>query len=65
MKNKIIRSAFNKYEKIELRIEKVHDQEDNNQFYFIYAYVNRKVKLIGRSKTFPQIYKFNSFIKGE
>jgi hypothetical protein len=48
-----------KFNKIEIRIEKIHNSSDNETFYWIYAHVDDEVKIIGKSTTVPNIIKYN------
>jgi len=47
------------YNKIEIRIEKIHNSTDNEKFYWIYAHVDDEVKIIGKSSTMPNIINYN------
>jgi len=58
-----INHCFENFKNIEIRVEKVHDEEKGINFYFIYAFINKRIKILGRSKFFPKIYKFNTFLK--
>jgi hypothetical protein len=48
-----------KFNKIEIRIEKIHDKSDGDTFYWIYAHVDDEVKIIGKSSTKPDIISYN------
>lgn len=58
-----INKYLEKFNTIEIRVEKVHNEEKGISFYFTYAFINKKIKLLGRSKFFPKIYKYNTFMK--
>ena len=47
------------FNKIEIRIEKIHDKSDNKTFFWIYAHIDDDVKIIGKSLTEPNIIKYN------
>jgi len=48
-----------KFNKIEIRVEKIHDKSDNKTFFWIYAHIDDDVKIIGKSLTEPNIIKYN------
>ena len=48
-----------KFNKIEIRVEKIHDKSDNKTFFWIYAHIDGDVKIIGKSLTEPNIIKYN------
>lgn len=48
-----------KFNKIEIRIEKIHDKSDNKTFFWIYAHIDDDVKIIGKSLAEPNIIKYN------
>ena len=41
----------------EIRIEHVIDEENDQDYYWIYYYKNGKIKIIGKSSVKPQCYK--------
>ena len=52
------------FKKIEIRIEHVvHNKLDEEDFYFIYAHIDNRIKIIGKSKNFPDIFKYKSLIE--
>ncbi len=51
-----------KFNQIEIRIEKITDRKDNETFYWCYAHVGNKVRLIGKSKTPPPIKNYDVII---
>ena len=44
----------------EIRIEHVIDEENDQDYYWIYYYKNRKIKIIGKSSVKPQCYKLEA-----
>ena len=48
-----------KFNKIEIRVEKIHDKSDYQTFFWIYAHIDDDVKIIGKSLTEPNIIKYN------
>lgn len=55
---------FHKFKKIEIRVEHVvHDDPSEEDFYFIYAYIDESVSILGKSKEFPDIYKYKAIMK--
>ncbi len=48
-----------KFNKIEIRVEKIHNKSDNQTFFWIYAHIDDDVKIIGKSLTEPNIIKYN------
>jgi len=48
-----------KFNKIEIRVEKIHDKSDNQTFFWIYAHIDDDVKIVGKSLTEPNIIKYN------
>ena len=54
----IFRSLMKKIDKItEIRIEEVIDQENNENYYWIYFVRNGKIEIIGKSSEKPQCYR--------
>lgn len=43
---------------IEIRIEKILSKSDGEIFYFVYAYLDNRISLIGKSKTKPNILRY-------
>jgi hypothetical protein len=43
----------------EIRIEKINNKTEKETFYFIYANIDNKVKIIGRSTIKPKILSYN------
>lgn len=43
----------------EIRIEKINNKSDKETFYWIYAHVDNKIKIIGRSTIKPKIISYN------
>ena len=41
----------------EIRIEEIFDEENDQQYYWIYYYKNDAVKIIGKSSVKPQCYR--------
>ena len=41
----------------EIRIEEIHDEENNQKYYWIYYYKNDEIKIIGKSSVKPQCFK--------
>jgi len=41
----------------EIRVEEVFDEENNQHYYWIYYFKNKKIKIIGKSSVKPQCYK--------
>jgi len=48
-----------KFNKIEIRIEKIHNSADNETFYWIYAHVDDEVKIIGKSSIKPNVISYD------
>ena len=40
----------------EIRIEEIHDEENNQKYYWIYYYKNDEIKIIGKSSAKPQYF---------
>ena len=57
--NLLIQDMKHKFNKIEIRVEKIHNKPDNETFYWIYAHVDDEVKIIGKSLTKPNIINYN------
>ena len=48
----------NKIDKItEIRIEEVIDEENNENYFWIYYFRNEKIEIIGKSSEKPQCYR--------
>ena len=41
----------------EIRIEEIFDEENNEHYYWIYYFKNKKVKIIGKSSVRPECYR--------
>jgi hypothetical protein len=48
-----------KFNKVEIRIEKIQSPTDKETFYWIYAHVDDEVKIIGKSLTKPNVINYN------
>ena len=48
-----------KFNQIEIRIEKIFDQEENIVYYWSYALVGDEVTLIGKSKSAPPVLNYD------
>ncbi len=44
----------------EIRVEEVHDHEQGKHFYRVYMEINETIKIIGESKTKPELVRFTS-----
>ena len=54
----IMKKIKNKIDKItEIRIEEVIDEENNENYFWIYYFRNRKIEIIGKSSEKPQCYR--------
>ena len=53
-----MKKAKNKIDKItEIRIEEVIDEENKENYYWVYYVRNGKIEIIGKSSEKPQCYK--------
>lgn len=43
----------------EIRIEKINNKTEKETFFFVYANIDNKVKIIGRSTIMPKILSYN------
>jgi hypothetical protein len=43
----------------EIRIEKINNKTEKETFFFVYANIDNKVKIIGRSTIKPKILSYN------
>lgn len=43
----------------EIRIEEINNKTEKETFYFVYANIDNKVKIIGRSTIKPKILSYN------
>ena len=41
----------------EIRIEEIHDEENNQKYYWIYYYKNYEIKIIGKSSVKPRFFR--------
>tara|TARA_B100001540_G_scaffold67376_1_gene60692 strand:+ start:908 stop:1069 length:162 start_codon:yes stop_codon:yes gene_type:complete len=41
----------------EIRIEEIHDEENNQKYYWIYYYKNNEIKIIGKSLVKPRCFR--------
>ena len=54
----IMKKIKNKIDKItEIRIEEVIDEENNENYFWIYYFRNEKIEIIGKSSEKPQCYR--------
>jgi len=54
----IMKKIKNKIDKItEIRIEEVIDEENNENYFWIYYFRNGKIEIIGKSSEKPQCYR--------
>lgn len=54
----------NQFKKIEIRVEHVvHDDQSEENFYFIYAFIDDQIQILGKTKVFPNIFKYKSIMK--
>ena len=44
----------------EIRVEEVHDHEEGKHFFRVYMEINETIKIIGESKTKPQLVRYVS-----
>ena len=44
----------------EIRVEEVIDYDEGNHFYRVYMEINETIKIIGESKTKPQLVRYVS-----
>ena len=44
----------------EIRVEEVHDHDQGRHFYRVYMEINETIKIIGTSKTKPQLVRYVS-----
>lgn len=43
----------------EIRIEKINNKTEKETFFFVYANIDNKIKIIGRSTIKPKILSYN------
>ena len=54
----------NQFKKIEIRVEHIiHDDPSEENFYFIYAFIDDQIQILGKTKIFPNIFKYKSIMK--
>lgn len=46
----------------EIRIEKINNKTEKETFFFVYANIDNKVKIIGRSTIKPKVLSYNCII---
>ena len=52
------------FKKIEIRVEHVvHDDQLEENFYFIYVFIDDQIQILGKTKVFPNIFKYKSIMK--
>ena len=55
---------IHQFKEIEIRVEHVvHDNLSEENFYFIYAFVDDQIQILGKTKVFPNIFKYKSIMK--